>query len=46
MGRLTYQVTVGVVAVLLWHGQIHSQGHTVGEDGQKDYDLKGSYNDE
>lgn len=39
---LTHQVAVGVVAVLLRHGQVHSQCHTVGKDGQKDYDFKRS----
>lgn len=38
----THQVAVGVIAVLLRHGQEHSQGHTVGKDGQQDDDLKRS----
>lgn len=38
----THQVTVGVVAVLLRHGKKHSQGHTVGKDGQQDNDLERS----
>lgn len=42
---LTHQVAVGVVAIFLWHWQVHSQGHTVGKDGQQDYDFKRSEND-
>lgn len=30
---LTHQVAVGVVAVFFRHGQVNSQGHTVGKDG-------------
>jgi len=41
----TYQVAVGVVAVLLRHRQVHSQRHAVGEDGQQDYDFKRSERD-
>ena len=37
-----HQVAVSVVAVLLGHGQVHGQGHTVSKDGQKDDDLKRS----
>lgn len=41
----THQVAVGVVAVFFGHGQVHSQSHAVGKNGQKDYDLKGSGSD-
>lgn len=40
--RGTHQVAVGVVAVFLRHGQVHRKSHTVGKDGQQDYDLKRS----
>lgn len=41
-GRLSYQAKVQSVVVILWHGQVHCQGHTVGEDGEQDDGLEGS----
>lgn len=42
---LTHQVAVGVVGIFLRHGQVHSQGDTVGKDGQQDYYFKRSEKD-
>lgn len=42
VGRLAYQAEVQSVVVVLWHGQVHCQGHTVGKDGEQDDGLEGS----
>ena len=42
VGRLAYQAEVQSVVVILWHGQVHCQGHTVGKDGEQDDGLEGS----
>lgn len=42
MGRFAYQAKVQSVVVVLWHGQVHCQGHTVGKDGKQDDGLEGS----
>lgn len=39
---LSYQAKVQSVVVIFWHGQVHSQRHTVGKDGEQDDGLKGS----
>lgn len=32
---------VGSVGVVLWEGDVDSQGHAVGKDGQQDEDVEG-----
>lgn len=39
---ISYQAKVQSVVVIFWHGQVHSQGHTVGKDGEQDDCLEGS----
>lgn len=39
---LSYQTKVQSVVVIFRHGQVHSQRHTVGKDGEQDDGLKGS----
>lgn len=36
-----YQVVVGSVGVIFWEGNVDSQGHAVGKDGQQDEDVEG-----
>lgn len=42
MGRLSYQAKVQSVVVILGHGKIHCQSHTIGKDGKQDDGLEGS----
>ena len=34
-------VVVGRVGVVLWEGDVDSQGHAIGKDGQQDEDVEG-----
>lgn len=36
-----HQVVVGSVGVVLWEGDVDSQGHAIGKDGQQDEDVEG-----
>lgn len=42
VGRLSYQAKVQSVVVILGHGKIHCQSHTIGKDGKQDDGLEGS----
>lgn len=39
---LSYQAKVQGVVVIFRHGQVYSQSHTVGKDGEQDDSLEGS----
>ena len=39
--RCTYQVGIRGVGVVLWEGDVDSQGHAIGKDGQQDEDVEG-----
>lgn len=41
-GKVSYQAKVQSVVVILGHGKIHCQGHTIGKDGEQDDGLEGS----
>lgn len=36
-----HQVVIGSVGVILWEGDVDSQGYAVGKDGQQDEDVEG-----